>query len=76
MRLWSYCIAENQKDPCRERLVWAPSVQIALLLIDHPDANVYELPLDSDDTGPDVLNPKVRPARFAGRAEIIPFRRD
>lgn len=63
MRLWSYSICADQRDPDRPGLLWAPTAALALVLIDDPDANVYELPADADYEGPEVLNPAARPVR-------------
>lgn len=61
MRLWSYTIAADQRDPDRPGFVWAPSAQIALAVIGHPDANVYELPRDAYCAPQEALNPGARP---------------
>lgn len=59
-RLWSYSICADPRDPDRPGFVWAATADQAILLIDDPDANVYELPSDADYVGPEVLNPSAR----------------
>lgn len=39
----------------------APTAALAILLVDHPEANVYELPVDATYDGPEVLNPAASP---------------
>lgn len=62
-RLWSYSIGAHQRDPDRPGFVWAPSAALALVLINDPDANVYELPAGTVYDGPEVLNPPGRSFR-------------
>lgn len=48
MPVWSFTIAADQKSPSQgDGFVRAATVEAALDLVDHPDANLYPCPEDS-----------------------------
>lgn len=57
MRLWSFAIsADPSKPDLATGYVWAGTAAEALRQVGHPDANVYELPIDASSI-PDALGP-------------------
>ena len=67
MRLWSFCISADQTTSIREGFIRAPSAEAALEAIGHPEANVYELPLDVEANSAEILVARPQPSWFKRR---------